>query len=113
MDLEQLVVNAPLGLDEAAQRQNVTQAAIAFNELVPMIPLFERYGNNPALEGVRVQAWPPDSDPTHLQMFSAADVRRLLRDFEEPRLHFVAGRLVPLHARLFANDIVFAGRKPR
>ena len=56
---------------------------------------------------------PPDSDPTHLQMFSAADVRRLLRDFEEPRLHFVAGRLVPLHARLFANDIVFAGRKPR
>jgi SAM-dependent methyltransferase len=56
---------------------------------------------------------PPDSDPTHLQMFSAADVRALLRDFEEPRLHFVAGRLVPLHARLFANDIVFAGRKPR
>jgi hypothetical protein len=46
-------------------------------------------------------------------MFSAADVRGLLRDFEEPRLHFVAGRLVPLHARLFANDIVFAGRKPR
>jgi len=56
---------------------------------------------------------PPDSDPTHLQMFSAGDVRALLRDFEEPRLHFVAGRLVPLHARLFANDIVFAGRKPR
>ena len=56
---------------------------------------------------------PPDSDPTHLQMFSATDVRALLRDFEEPRLHFVAGRLVPIHARLFANDIVFAGRKPR
>jgi SAM-dependent methyltransferase len=56
---------------------------------------------------------PPDSDPTHLQMFSAADVRTLLRDFEEPRLHFVAGRLVPIHPRLFANDIVFAGRKPR
>jgi len=56
---------------------------------------------------------PPDSDPTHLQMFSAGDVRALLRDFEEPRLHFVAGRLVPIHARLFANDIVFAGRKPR
>jgi SAM-dependent methyltransferase len=56
---------------------------------------------------------PPDTDPTHLQMFSATDVRALLRDFEEPRVHFVAGRLVPLHARLFANDIVFAGRKPR
>jgi methionine biosynthesis protein MetW len=54
----------------------------------------------------------PESDPTHLQMFSPADVQRLLSGFEEPRLHFVAGRLVPLHARLFANDIVFAGRKP-
>jgi peptide/nickel transport system substrate-binding protein len=66
VDLEQLVVNAPLGLDEAAQRVSVTQAAIAFNELLPMVPLFERYGNNPALEGTRVVSWPPDSDPTVL-----------------------------------------------
>jgi SAM-dependent methyltransferase len=56
---------------------------------------------------------PPENDPTHLQMFSAADVRALLAGFEGPQLHFVAGRLVPLHPRLFANDIVFAGRKPR
>jgi peptide/nickel transport system substrate-binding protein len=63
VDLEQLVINAPLGLDEAAQKANVTQAAIAFNELMPMIPLFERYGNNAALEGVRVASWPQESDP--------------------------------------------------
>lgn len=56
---------------------------------------------------------PPDDDPTHLQMFSPSDVRALLAGFEEPQLHFVAGRLVPLHPRLFANDIVFAGRRPR
>jgi SAM-dependent methyltransferase len=56
---------------------------------------------------------PPDDDPTHLQMFSPSDVRALLAGFEEPQLHFVAGRLVPLHPRLFANDIVFSGRKPR
>jgi SAM-dependent methyltransferase len=55
---------------------------------------------------------PPENDPTHLQMFSGADVRALLSGFDDPRVHFVAGRLVPLHARLFANDIVFAGRKP-
>jgi len=55
----------------------------------------------------------PEDDPTHLQMFSAEEVRTLLADFDEPRLHFIAGRLVPLHARLFANDIVFSGRKPR
>jgi peptide/nickel transport system substrate-binding protein len=28
-----------------------------------MIPLFERYGNNAALEGVRVASYPQDSDP--------------------------------------------------
>lgn len=55
----------------------------------------------------------PEDDPTHLQMFSADDVRALLAGFEEPQLHFIAGRLVPLQARLFANDIVFSGRKPR
>jgi SAM-dependent methyltransferase len=55
----------------------------------------------------------PDDDPTHLQMFAPADVRTLLSGFTDPELHFVAGRLVPLHPRLFANDIVFAGRKPR
>jgi SAM-dependent methyltransferase len=55
----------------------------------------------------------PDQDPTHLHMFSPDDVRALLRDFDEPRLHFIAGRLVRFQPRLFANDIVFAGRKPR
>jgi methionine biosynthesis protein MetW len=55
----------------------------------------------------------PEDDPTHLQMFSADEVRTLLTGFEDPQLEFIAGRLVPLHARLFANDIVFSGRKPR
>jgi SAM-dependent methyltransferase len=55
----------------------------------------------------------PEDDPTHLQMFAPSDVRSLLYEFEEQHVHFIAGRLVPLHARLFANDIVFTGRKPR
>lgn len=55
----------------------------------------------------------PEDDPTHLQMFSPDGVRALLTGLEEPRLHFIAGRLVPVHGRLFANDIVFVGRKPR
>ena len=55
----------------------------------------------------------PEDDPTHLHMFSPDDVGALLGDFEEPRVHFIAGRFVPLHGALFANDIVFAGRKPR
>jgi SAM-dependent methyltransferase len=55
----------------------------------------------------------PEDDPTHLHMFSPDDVRSLLGRLEQPELHFIAGRFVPLHARLFANDIVFAGRKRR
>jgi SAM-dependent methyltransferase len=55
----------------------------------------------------------PEDDPTHLQMFAPHDLRALLAGFEEVQLHLIAGRLVPLHARLFANDIVFSGRKSR
>jgi SAM-dependent methyltransferase len=55
----------------------------------------------------------PESDPTHLHMFSPDEVRALLSGFEDVRLDFIAGRLVPLHSRLFANDIVFSGRKAR
>ena len=55
----------------------------------------------------------PEHDPTHLHMFTPNEVQRLLGGFEEPELHFIAGRLVSLQPRLFANDIVFSGRKPR
>jgi peptide/nickel transport system substrate-binding protein len=63
VDLERLVVEAGEGLDQEAQKAIVTKVALAFNELLPMVPLFERYGNNPCLENDRVGAWPPDSDP--------------------------------------------------
>jgi SAM-dependent methyltransferase len=56
---------------------------------------------------------PPERDPTHLQMFRPADVRRLLDAFEAVELRFVVGRLAPLNGRLFANDVVFSARKPR
>lgn len=56
---------------------------------------------------------PPERDPTHLHMFRPSDVRELLRDFEDVELRFVVGRLASLNGRLFANDIVFTGRKPR
>jgi SAM-dependent methyltransferase len=54
----------------------------------------------------------PEDDPTHLHMFSPAELRGLLQGLEEPQLHFIAGRLVRLHPRLFANDIVLSARRP-
>jgi len=55
---------------------------------------------------------PPEVDPTHLHLFSPDDVRELLADFEDSELRFVAGRLAPLHRRLFANVIFFTATKP-
>lgn len=55
----------------------------------------------------------PEPDPTHLHLFAPRDVETLLEGFEEPAIHFVAGRFVRLHPRLFANVIVFSARKPR
>ncbi len=63
VDLNELVVNSARGLDVEAQRADVTVMAQVFNELLPKIPLFERYGNNISLEGVRVAEWPADDDP--------------------------------------------------
>ncbi|MGI8458504.1 MAG: ABC transporter substrate-binding protein [Propionibacteriaceae bacterium] len=63
VDLDSLVTAAGTGLNETQQKANVTKVAQVFNELLPIIPLFERYGNNPALEGVRVKSFPADSDP--------------------------------------------------
>jgi len=63
VDLEKVVLDSADGLDTNAQKANITKAAKVFNELLPIIPLLERYGNNIALEKTRVAAWPPDGDP--------------------------------------------------
>lgn len=54
---------------------------------------------------------PPEDDPTHLHMFSAAAVRELLAGFEDVRLEFVGGRYRRLHGRLLARDLVFTGQR--
>jgi peptide/nickel transport system substrate-binding protein len=63
VDLEQLVIESAEGLDVEQQKAQVTTIAQVFNELLNIVPMYERLGNNPALEGVRVQAWPPEGDP--------------------------------------------------
>ena len=50
------------GFDTEKQKPAVTEVALAFNDLLPIIPLWERYGNNPVNETKRVAPWPPDSD---------------------------------------------------
>ena len=66
IDFSQLVVDSAAGLDETAQRAAITKLATAYNELLPTIPLWERLGNNPALDGKRVTGWPADGDPIYI-----------------------------------------------
>ena len=58
VDLQKVVVDAGVGANPAALKKNTTTAALAFNELLPIIPLWERYGNNPALIS-EVTGYPP------------------------------------------------------
>ena len=62
VDLEKVVVDSANGLDLNAQKANVATAAAAFNQLLPIVPLWERYGNSPLLNK-RVADAPPDTDP--------------------------------------------------
>jgi peptide/nickel transport system substrate-binding protein len=65
VDLEKMIIQTASGLDVEAQKATVTKLSKIFNELLPVIPLWERYGNNPALDGERVTGWLPDSNPIY------------------------------------------------
>jgi peptide/nickel transport system substrate-binding protein len=58
-----VAVKSGEGLDIDAQKALVDQLALSYNELLPAIPLWERYGNNP-LNRKFVNA-PPSDDPIY------------------------------------------------
>ncbi|MDP9265898.1 MAG: ABC transporter substrate-binding protein [Chloroflexota bacterium] len=65
VDFDDLMNKMGDGFDAAKQKDPVTKAALAFNDLLPVIPLWERYGNNPVNDKKRVAGWKPDSDPLY------------------------------------------------
>ncbi len=60
VDLEDAVVATADGFDSVAQRAAVAKLAKIINDMLPIVPLWERYGNNPVVDGVRVTDWPGD-----------------------------------------------------
>lgn len=53
----------------------------------------------------------PENNPMHLRMYSPESIRAELAPVGPAELSFVGGRFVPLHARLFANSLVFVARR--
>ncbi|HMN30615.1 MAG TPA: ABC transporter substrate-binding protein, partial [Caldilineaceae bacterium] len=64
LDLNALTDDAGKGNDMDAQKEAIGKLALAFNELLPMVPLWERYGNNPAPSRFAA-GWLPDDNPIY------------------------------------------------
>jgi peptide/nickel transport system substrate-binding protein len=71
LDVYEAAVAAGQGLDTEAQAALVEQLAQSYNELVPYVQLWERYGNNP-LNRSNVEA-PPADDPETQNPWSGTD----------------------------------------
>ena len=63
IDFGALITESAAGTDVEAQKKIVGTLARAFNELLPIIPLWERLANDPILDNVRVTGFPDDSNP--------------------------------------------------
>ena len=66
IDLKTAVDQSALGLDVNNQKALVDKVARAYNELLPSVPVYERWAKNPMLEGVRVAGWLPATDPIYV-----------------------------------------------
>jgi peptide/nickel transport system substrate-binding protein len=64
VDINALIDAAGTGNDMEAQKEAVGQLALVYNELLPGVPLWERYGNNPAPSRFAA-GWLPDDDPNY------------------------------------------------
>ena len=62
IDFDKLLDDAGAGTDVNKQKAAISTIAQAFNELLPIIPLWERLGNNPINDKKRVAGWPDLSD---------------------------------------------------
>jgi len=62
IDWEAKLNAAVEGFDTAKQKPIVTELTLAFNDLLPCVPLWERFNNNPVNDKKRVAGWPALTD---------------------------------------------------
>ena len=64
VDINALIDASGTGNDMDAQKEAISQLALIYNELLPGVPLWERYGNNPVPSRFAA-GWLPDEDPIY------------------------------------------------
>lgn len=64
VDINALIDEAGKGNDMEAQKEAISKLALVYNELLPGVPLWERYGNNPVPSRFAA-GWLPDDDPVY------------------------------------------------
>lgn len=57
VDFKDLIVQSGKGLDAAAMKAAVTKMALAFNKTMPIVPLDQRFGDNPVMTNGDVAGW--------------------------------------------------------
>jgi peptide/nickel transport system substrate-binding protein len=67
INFDTVLDDAITGYDTAKQKDPITKLSLAFNELLPIIPIYERLNNNPVNEKARVSGWKPEGDPIYTQ----------------------------------------------
>ncbi len=64
IDFGKAIPDSGFGANDEELRAKITDLALAFNELLPIIPLFERYDNN-GVNTENIAGFPPDDDPIY------------------------------------------------
>lgn len=64
IDFGTAIPDSGAGPNPDSLKAKITTLARAFNELLPIIPLYDRYGNNP-VNTKNVTGWPADDDPIY------------------------------------------------
>ena len=67
INFDTLLDDAITGFDTGKQKDPIQKIAQAFNELLPIIPIYERLNNNPINDKARTAGWPGDSDKVYQQ----------------------------------------------
>jgi peptide/nickel transport system substrate-binding protein len=80
VDFAKLLDESIAGFDAEQQKPAITKLALAFNELLPAVPLWERALNSPVNDQARVTGWPPLTDDIFLNSGADNPVALLIMD---------------------------------